>query len=173
MSEIKSNRAWREEAEALRRELAEALADVTHWNTTFLEAREIYENQLASVTAERDNWKEIAGARYAPAAYRLVEEQLAASQLREQQLREALEEIIYYLDRSGSRTRDGNLYCSCCESGQGDPHKPNCVLSLPHDGTALKQYGAKLLRDAAKAVWSKGNATADLNRMADELEGKK
>ena len=40
--------------EALRLELAEALADVTHWNTTFIEAREIYENQLAAMTAERD-----------------------------------------------------------------------------------------------------------------------
>ena len=43
------------------------------------------------------------------------------------------------------------------------------ALALPQDDTALKQYGAKLLRDAAGAAC--GIDAAMLSRMADELEG--
>jgi len=48
---------------------------------------------------------------------------------------------------------------------------PSPIPALPQDDTALKQYGAKLLRDAAGAAC--GIDAAMLSRMADELEGKR
>ena len=40
--------------EALRAQVAALTADVSFWNTTFLEAREGYEKELAAMTQERD-----------------------------------------------------------------------------------------------------------------------
>ena len=60
--------------------------------------------------------------------------QLAASQAREQQLREALETPyqMVVIDDNHAETL------------------AQIALTLPHDDTALKQYGAKLLRDAGE-----------------------
>ena len=81
--------------------------------------------------------------------------QLAASQAREQQLRELLYEVIHAHSNHFDEVR----------------YKIAGYLALPQDTTALKQYGAKLLRDAAGAAC--GIDAAMLSRMADELEGKK
>lgn len=81
-----------------------------------------------------------------------LQAQLAASQAREQQLREALE--------------------ICKKEMQGDKWDSlyiDGVLSLPQDYTALRQWGAKLLREVAKG----GCTHVHVLRKADELrEGK-
>ncbi len=113
---------------------------------------------IEALRRERDEWK--IGAqegRKAQEKYMEMCVQLAASQAREQQLREALEKCR-------------NL----CEHPEDITLITKNALALHHDGdTALKQYGAKLLRDAAE--WFDNNWCDDpvayrLNRMADELE---
>ena len=85
-----------------------------------------------------------------------LEEQLAASQARERQLREALGRIMR------------SEYGDACNDWACD------ALALPHDDTALKQWGAKLLRDAGYLAFLQSlDFDVYLNRMADELEGKK
>ena len=107
----------------LEQQITEALADVTHWNETFIEARAGYEEKLAA-------------------------EQTYAQQLREA-LNDAQNPTGLERERIERRVK---------------------ALALPQDDTALKQYGAKLLRDAAGAAC--GIDAAMLSRMAYELEGK-
>ena len=86
------------------------------------------------------------------------DEKLAASQAREQQLREALNCAINQVES----------LCKIPVIAQ--------ALTLPQDTTALNAWGTKLLRDAAISI-TKGlapnKARENINRMADELEGKK
>jgi hypothetical protein len=84
--------------------------------------------------------------------------QLAASQAYSQQLLEALEKI--------------GTWVSAMHTGRESFVTAKKALALPHDDTALKQYGAKLLRDAADRIMD-GVDRAQVESMADELEGKK
>ena len=103
---------------------------------------------LAAMTAERNELK--ANVWYLKG---VRDEKLAASQAREQQLREALEEMRYsHTDKAEA------MY--------------QAALALPHDDTALRQYGAKLLRQPANHMMVIEDSRI-LLRMADELEGKK
>ncbi len=100
---------------------------------------------------------------------RISKEELAASQAREQQLREALAQALIHVP----------MYASTTEA------MGRKALALPQDDTALKRYGAKLLRDAAEKFehdcecgvscdcYSPVTAKFQLRHMADELEGKK
>ena len=81
-----------------------------------------------------------------------LEAELAASQAREQQLREALEAIREVNIRFGMSVVAFDY-----------------ALALPHDDTALKQYGAKLLRDVGKKHEKILNSQV-LYDLADELE---
>ena len=82
----------------------------------------------------------------------VLREQLAASQAREQQLREAL---------------------TVFESGSEQNHNAaDSALALPQDDTALRQWGAKLLREISDGVIGVREQMI-LRRKADELEGKK
>jgi hypothetical protein len=86
---------------------------------------------------------------------RISKEELAASQAREQQLREAL--ALYAAERhTGNHAKE--------------------ALALPHDDTCLRRYGAKLLRDAANEATRVAQYVPSiegwLRRMADELEKK-
>ena len=51
---------------------------------------------------------------------------------------------------------------------------PSPIPALPQDDTALKQYGAKLLREWVAKIMANGctSAVTNMSRMADELEGK-
>lgn len=88
-----------------------------------------------------------------------LKEQLAASQAREQQLREALEIC--------KKEMPGDKWDSLYIDG---------VLALPQDDTALRQWGAKLLRDL---VYNRleglcnESGMKELLRKADELEAGK
>jgi hypothetical protein len=103
---------------------------------------------------ERDQWKQLA------ANCELVEEQvsssyqLAASQAREQQLRAALGEIAWSNDMTWKNDR------------------ANAALHAPQDDTALRQWGAKLLRNMADECHYDRDGEM-LRRKADELENKK
>lgn len=109
---------------------------------------------LAAMTQERDQWKQLA------ANCELAEEQvsssyqLAASQAREQQLRE----VLLYL---GKEISEGQGVCieTVVEA-----------LFSPQDDTALRQWGAKLLREMVdQVVLGFGDY---LRRKVDELENK-
>ena len=84
-----------------------------------------------------------------------LQAELAASQAREQQLREALKAL---------------------QQGFPQTHQINAVirhaLVTPQDDTALRQWGAKLLRDLADKGWPAWDAD-DLRLKADELEAGK
>jgi len=102
--------------------------------------------ELAAMTQERDMFEKVSDIRL---------NELAASQAREQQLREALEKVM----RSENRWPDYVID----------------ALALPQDDTALREWGAKLLREMAGAPHCKGNLFVrdELRRKADELmEGK-
>jgi hypothetical protein len=86
---------------------------------------------------------------------------IAASQAYSQQLREALEFLVN----------------RCNEQGFYSPVRQPIItqaLALPSDDTALKQYGAKLLRDAAEQYGTEYQQVAviDILRRAGELEAK-
>ncbi len=83
-----------------------------------------------------------------------VHKQLAASQAREQQLREALSQAAAFRK---AMYEDVPAYMSE-------------ALALPHDDTCLRQAKAKVLRDAAKQLNGWPDGVVALNRMADELE---
>lgn len=84
------------------------------------------------------------------------EAELAASQAYSQQLREAL---AFYMTPPIGQLNERHV--AAAKLGVA-------ALALPHDDTALKQYGAKLLRRAADQV---GDVCRDdIRRMADELE---
>ena len=97
-----------------------------------------------------------AGEKYETVVDRL-EALLAASQAREQQLREALQRNADYRELA-----DGDV-----------PKYIIDALTLPQDDTALNAWGAKLLRRLADKYVLKGISTVDLRGEADELEGKK
>ena len=87
-----------------------------------------------------------------------LREQLAASQAREQQLREALEKIQRL------------PYDEVPDHHQTIAHD---ALALPQDTTALNAWGAKLLRDAGYLAFLQSlDFDVYLNRVADELEQK-
>lgn len=79
-----------------------------------------------------------------------LKEQLAASQAREQVLRALVQEC-----------------CDCHAEYDNTPHK--AALSIPSYDTALRQWGAKLLREIASYC----AGTDDLRAKADELENGK
>ncbi len=99
---------------------------------------------------------------------------LAAGQAREQQLREALElvkrdarhYIPHYAFGDNEAACEMNRLLENIE-GYGDE-----ALALPQDDTALRQWGAKLLRDLADKGWPAWDAD-DLRLKADELEAGK
>ena len=82
--------------------------------------------------------------------------ELAASQAYSQQLRDTVE-LLWV-------TANHEEWDACAV------RDIDALLALPQDDTALKQYGAKLLRDAGKKMLL---AQGQLNRMADELEAGK
>ena len=134
-----------EEYEALRRELQHSQNKLKESGRTKLR------EQLAAMTAERNGAKTLAIMHC---------EQLIASQAREQQLREEMLRIAGY-----------------CRIWGGEAERARKLLehylNRPADDTALKQYGAKLLRDAAEWYGSEHPVGVQLNRMAGELEGLK
>ena len=153
-----------EQIEALRRQ-RDALAETV--NAAEI-ASDVLVEQLAAMTAERDDYSnrclhltveltdcqqerdeldKLYGLQFNE-NNDLVRER-AANQAREQQLREEV-----YIRSGYSRDVLDKIF--------------------PHDDTALRQYGAKLLRDTAKSLSGiyHPTAIADLNRMADELEKK-
>jgi len=95
----------------------------------------------------------------------------AEGQAREQQLREALElvkrdarhYIPHYAFGDNEAACEMNRLLENIE-GYGDE-----ALALPQDDTALRQWGAKLLRDLADKGWPAWDAD-DLRLKADELE---
>ena len=135
---------YRNEIEVLRRKLAAAKEVPMKYKRMEFNAQ--LQNELAAMTNDRDGWKAL--------HHTMYYQPLAASQAREQKLREALQ---FYT-----------------------PHNPSLgntateALALPQDDTALRQWGAKLLGDAADRL-GKGETPIlpfELRRMADELEGK-
>ena len=118
---------------------------------TWLRTAGEFKSQLIAMTAERD---ELAGANILNRnAVQFQKDKLAASQAREQQL------------RGYARHKK---FCGMFDYVDVDQRHCTCGLdAIPSDDTALKQYGAKLLRDAAKKL-DKWNADR-VNRMADEL----
>jgi len=133
--------------ESLRRELDEAIRlklASTDNNLSLME-------QLATMTAERNDLNEINAQWVANLAT-----ELAASQAREQQLREALKMAVKQNGHDMLMTGEELRKCEA-------------TLDLPHDDTALRQAKAKLLRDAADKC-EDTNDDKMLRRMADELE---
>lgn len=90
-------------------------------------------------------------------------EQLAASQAREQQMREALIEI------STQRPEKPDHWSSC---GQCDRNIDNAqdLVALPQDDTALNAWGAKLLDEMAGQPDMNSHTRGVLLRKADELD---
>jgi hypothetical protein len=118
------------------------------------------EKQLADMTAERDGW--MAAAMGKESVWVSL---IAASQAYSQQLRNALE-----MARNGIAWYIENIIEA---DGCDDEalQQIDAALVLPHDDTALKQWGAKLLRDVgAKYLLI---SQMQLNRRADELEAGK
>jgi hypothetical protein len=87
------------------------------------------EELLAAMTAERDSFRQSLADMYDERTARLEE-----AQAREQQLREALEEVQKIAKLNASTW------------GQWMRDHATTALALPHDDTALRQYGAKLLQ---------------------------
>jgi len=162
--------------EALRRERDEALNgyavrddEVTGLSGMLRECKE----QLAAMTAEKDEWKAESDKNLA-ARFDLIGT-LISEQAYSQQLREALEAVecmTTYANESDEVGAHG-----CCNEVSYKPHASDCwthkrtaALALPHDDTALKAWGAKLLRKAADQV---GDVCRDdIRSMADALEQK-
>ena len=100
-----------------------------------------------------------------------VKEQLAASQAREQQLREALEEanalnLNWVSVAEPDMLEHLSEYKTVIKMG-------TIALTLPQDDTALRQWGAKLLREMADLIVARyfaHDATNALRHKADELE---
>ena len=90
-------------------------------------------------------------------------DQLAAAQAREAQLREAL------------KCYRGNRKPTYHNTDEPEMTADN-ALALPQDDSSLRQYGAKLLREAAEKIACVYDETEPSRflvlRMADELEGK-
>lgn len=110
--------------------------------------------QLAEVTQERDGWI---------AEFKSVAEQHAESQAREQQLRELLNLALCH---------------GAFDQGSGVIKELQQALALPHDNTALRQWGAKLLDEIANSWESGGDLYSrsfarELRRKANELRSGK
>lgn len=144
------------------------------------------EETIEVLRRERDGWKAMQDTLYY--------QPLAASQAREPRLREALEKINKAYDEVSDGIQ-GDLESGVKWLNQEVARKfnreyPGVVkaldilldasitadeaLALPQDDTALKQYGAEVLRRAAKWFDTHCNEIPweQLRRMADELEGK-
>jgi len=98
----------------------------------------------------------------------MYSEEAAKAQAREQKLREALKWLESALSshiKVYGFSQNAHAILDTCKR----------TLALPQDDSSLRQYGAKLLRDAAASFMAdKRNLfSLRLNRMADELEGKK
>lgn len=135
----------------LEAQLASMTKERNHWreaNRTSLAAGDILKEQLAAMTQERDIFEKVSDIRL---------NDLAASQAYAAQLREALEEV----KRHGIEAP----YPWAKELAQE-------ALTIPQDDTALREWGAKLLEEMAKECWSKGNATDFLRCKAAELREK-
>ena len=115
------------------------------FNTTFYSAATV-----ERLMQERDEWKARASRTYMAKDLR---QQLAASQAREQQLRDVVEDVVH--------------------SRQGCISRAVAALSLPQDDTALNQWGAKLLRELVynrlEGLCNESGMN-ELLRKADELE---
>ena len=107
--------------------------------------------RLVAMTAERDGLLTALDQNW------ITHQQLTASQAYSQKLR--------------------NLMIRMRDKGDGEYwSQMNEALTLPNDDTALKQYGANLLRDAADKCSDVTETVLwrdDLRRMADELEAGK
>lgn len=159
--------------EALRRELAAAKesAEFAWKNTRVIDKSRIEtEEKLAALTAERDAIRAAFKTASTDEENKL-REQLAASQAYSQQLLDALGKAQIGIPL-------------------GEQHDPTWwilqdALAIPTDNTALNAWGAKLLRDfkdnvreilrdsALLSYEGCSAIQAELDRMADELEGKK
>ncbi len=157
------------EIEALRSERDElklAYAECSRQRNELLNAHK----KLSAMTKERDaleadnkeilrEWKE--AARTHNSSMDSMYKALAASQAREQQLRDALETC----DVGDTQFPDDTQFY--------DRKKVDDALALPHDDTALRQWGAKLLRGFANDYcWDAKNRLYyrdELRRKADEL----
>ena len=118
------------------------------------ETKALYEH-LAAMTAERDEARRTA--EYWKSEHLAGNEQLAASQAREQQLREQVSDAL-------NGDWPAHLWVI--------RHKLTNILAIPHDDTTLKQYGAKILREWVAHIMANGctSAVTNMNRKADELE---
>ena len=125
-------------------------------------------DELAAMTAERDTYKQLAS------NCGLLEDQvrtsydIAASQAYAAQLREALKWLESALSshiKVYGFSQNANAILDTCKR----------TLALSSDDTALKQYGAKLLREWVAKIMANGctSAVTNMSRMADELEGGK
>jgi len=115
--------------------------------------------QLAAMTQERDAAKTLAI---------FYSELAAASQAIEQQLREALESALPAIGYGYDACR----CASALHTVQSAQFDVESALSLPQDDTALKAWGAELLREIADGVIGVREEMI-LRRKADELEEKK
>ncbi len=116
---------------------------------------------LAAMTQERD--EAVGFWQGSDAGWAETQRELAASQAREQQLREALAEIASPIRQSdAAKAREYDLVIA---------HK---ALALPQDDTALREQNAKLLRELVAHIMANGctSAVTQMSRKADELEGK-
>lgn len=73
-------------------------------------------------------------------------------------LREWIADNIYSLDRSCILTRDGNLYCDCCNAEKGKPHNQGCILATTPEQSLAKEHGAlqadnARLREVLSDIW--------------------
>lgn len=136
--------------------------DIVRWNADLDDLR----RQLATMTQERNALKEKQD--NFCMQYRMdcdeeskeLEIKLLASQAYSQQLREALEKLA----RLGNEPLLGNSIGNRIAQE---------ALALPQDDTALRQWGAKLLKEIERGADSAYKIMCRVSRKVDELEGKK
>lgn len=135
--------------------------DIVRWNADLDDLR----RQLATMTQERDKFERSAKVLMvekgnACIAWEQERNKLAASQAYSQQLREALEKLA----RLGNEPLLGNSIGNRIAQE---------ALALPQDDTALRQWGAKLLKEIERGADSAYKIMCRVSRKVDELEGKK
>lgn len=146
-----------DEIEALRRELAEwknACEQKTEIMQSHSDERQELQRQVLALTQERDKLQKYSAELFAE--HDEVKTELVESQAREQQLREALK---FYMKPPISQLNDHLVAAS---------RLGVAALALPQDDTALRQYGVKLLLDAAENIGYPMSAI-ELRRMAEEM----
>ena len=127
---------------------------------------EEFEAQIAALTKERDVFAAANRTSYDGMTSALG--QLAASQAREQQLREALEPakngLEWFMDRftDAYSSADDEMLEAIAQA-----------LSLPQDDTALRQWGTRLLRETRDECAVSNNPLGVFDRKANELEAGK